>query len=522
MQVVTPEFNRLSQNEIVPLDWGLRVSFDKEFNPDITFAQYDISMYDDPEYVYSPSVDNPIQFWDYYDYKDYSSRILSMEWTREIQFPYSVVSAMADFSLNNFDDYFTPDSGSPIDEYILPKRPVRLLAGYATVSNTQQFVGITETTPVRDEISKTVSFHALDFLSEIFDTDLSNVIAMQNVTTDVVLEAIFTQFGLSPSSYVLAKGRNMIRFVFFDKDKNAGEAIRELMQAEGGNLWIDEQGIIRFETRLMPDDSPVMVFNDSNVIDITSTGDAEIINFVRIISDVREVQEYQPVFTNAREPGQQWSPAGDPFIIAANSSRPYPADLQDPCLTAVEPDFGEASNISWFTAIRSDGTPVVSNVSVTGSELNNNQFITFIQNNNSFPIEIDQMEIWGEPAKVINQIRYEAKDQDSIDIYEEQKLEITNNFFGSYNNCDSFSETIIDAYKDHSPVIEMSVKGNYALQLGDIIQIDARSYNEMYKITKITNVVYPYRCTIRARRYVPKSWARYDISLYDNGDVYAP
>lgn len=522
MQSVNAQFHNASQGQIIPLAWGARISFLKNYNPDITFATYDVAQYDNPDYLYSPSGDDPIQQWQFYDYSDYSGRIVSMEWSREIEFPYSVSAAMADFTLNNYDDYFTPDSGSPIDQYILPKRPVRLLAGYANAQTLQQFIGLTETSPVRDENAKTASFHALDFLSEIFEAELSGIIAMQDVTTDVVLEAIFQQFGLDDSSYILATGRNRIPFVFFNRDKNAGSAIRELMQAEMGNLWIDEQGIIRFEPRLMAADTPVMVFDDSNVLDIRTTGDDDIINWVKIISDVRAVQAYQPVYSNAREPEQDWTPSGDPFVIPASSSRPYPADLKDPCLTAVQPTFGEATNVSWFTAIKSDGTPVLANVTATGSSLNTNQFVVFIQNNNSFPVEIDQMEVWGEPAKVINEIRYEAKDQDSIDKFEAKLLEVNNDFFGNYHNCDSFAETIIDAYKDHEPVIEMSVKGDLSLQLGDVVQVSARSFNNTYKITAITNVIRGYRCTIKAQRYNPRPWGIYDVSTYDSGAVYAP
>lgn len=522
MQAVSDQFHVAAQGQVIPLDWGLRISFDKAYDDDIVFAQYDVSAYDDPTSLYSPSVDNPIQFWDYYEYLDYTARVIGMEWTREIEFPYSVAAAMADFTVNNFDDYFTPNSGSPIDEYIIPKRPVRLLAGYRNASLLQQFVGITETTPVRDENAKTASFHALDFLSEIFDTELKGIIAMQDVTVDEVLDAIFQQFGLDSDSYVLAKGRNVIPFVFFDMSENAGNAIRQMMQAEMGNLWIDEQGIIRFEPRLSVTDEPVMVFDDSNVIDITSTGDDDIINWVKITSDVREVQPYQPVFSNAREAGVAFTPSGTTFVIAANSSRDYPADLTDPCLTVEEPTFGEASNVSWFTAVKADGTPVGSSVSVTGSSLDTNQFVTTIQNNNSFDIEIDQMELWGEPAKVVNTIRYEAKDQASIDKFEAKILDITNNFFGNESNCDSFSETIIDAYSEHDPIIQMNVKGDFSLQLSDVIQVNARSYNDTYKIIGTTNVLNGYRCTIKAQRYHPRPWGRYDISLYDDGAVYAP
>lgn len=521
MQTVSSEFHQAAQGEIVPLDWQARISFDKQFNDLIEFFTFDQSEFDGPDLL-APSDDNPISYWDYYNYLDYSSRILSMEWTREIEFPYSVSAAMADFVMNNYDDYFTPDSGSPIDQYIIPKRPVRLYSGYRNAQVIQQFVGLTEKSPVRDEAAKTASFHCIDFLSVMFTLDITDTIAMQNVTTDVVLESIFTQFGLSPASYSLAKGRNRIPFLFFDRGTKSGDIIRQLMQAEGGNLWIDEQGVIRFEPRLLPIDTPVMMFDDSNVIDIKSTGNENIINYIKITSEVRAVQAHQIVFSNAREPGSKWAPSGDPFVIAGNSSRDYEIDLEDPCLTVEEPDFGEASNVSWFTAVNAAGNAVVTNVVATGSELYTNKFVVTIQNNNSFAIEIDQIELWGEPAKVVDVINFTAKDQDSIDKYEEQILELNNNFFGGVPNCDSFARTVLDSYAEHEPSIEMSVKGDFSLQLGDVVDVSARSFVGTYKITSITNVIYPYQTRITAVKYTPRHWFTFDVDEFDGPAVLAP
>lgn len=521
MQTVSSNFHESAQGQIVPLNWQSRISFDKQFNDTVEFFTFDSSDFDGPDLL-APNDDNPVSYWDYYTYLDYSARILSMEWTREIEFPYSVSSAIADFTMNNFDDYFTPDSGSPIDQYIKPKRPVRLYAGYKNAETLQQFIGLTEKAPIRDESAKTASFHCLDFLSVIFTLELNETIAMQNVTVDVVLAAIFTQFGIAPTSYSLTPGRNIIPFLFFEKGSDAGTAIRNMMQAEGGNLWIDEQGIIRLEPRLLPINTPVMMFDNSNVIDATSLGDDQIINYVKITSEIRAVQPYQIVGSNAREPGAPWTATGDPFVIAANSSRDYPFDLEDPCLTVVEPDFGEASNVSWFTAVNAAGLSVFSNVSATGSTLNTNQFITTIENNNSFDIEIDQIELWGEPAKVINTINFKAKDQESIDAYEEQVLDITNNYFGNFSNCDSFARIILDSYANNDPEIELSVKGDYSLQLGDIIDVDARSFLGQYKVTAISNVISPYGCKIKASKYTPRDWFTFDVDEFDGDALLAP
>lgn len=521
MQTVADSFHDAAQGQVIPLAWANYISFTKEFDDDVEFFTFDSSVFDGIDLL-APTEDNPINYWDYYKYAEYTDRVINMEWSREIDFPYSVSAAIADFTLNNFDDYFTPDSGSPIEDYILPKRPVRLYAGYQNATILQQFVGITEKTPVRDDNAKTIAFHANDYLTEIFALQLIDVIAMQDVTTDVVLAAIFTQFGLSPSSYSLAVGRNIIPFVFFDKDKNAGNAIREIMQAEGGNLWIDEQGIIRFEQRLMPVDTPVMTFDDGNVIDIQSLGNDEIINTVRITSDVREVQPFQTVYSNAREADTEFTSIGDPFIIPASSSRPFNAELTDPLISASEPTLGELTDDSWFTAVDMAGNPVTMNVSITGGSLNTNQYVMFIDNNNAFDIQIDQMVVWGEPARIVNQIRYTASDEDSVEKYEEQVLDITNDFFGSYSNCDSFAETIIDAYKEHDPVIEMNVKGDFALQLGDIIDVNARSFVGDYKITSITNTMSPYMTKIKARRYIPRDWFTFDVDEFDGPALLAP
>lgn len=298
MQQVSDSFHIAAQRGIRPHAWRFRASFFKNFDDSVEFAMWDVSEWDGGD-LWAPNDDNPIAYWDFYDYLDYTERIIDMEWIREIDFPYSVQSALADFTLNNYDNYFTPGQGSPIDGYVLPKRPVRLYSGFQNEGTLQQFVGITEGMPQLDSLTKEAQFHAMDFLSEMFEMPLNKTIAMNNVTTDVVLDALFQQFGLTPSQYVLAQGRNKIPFLFFEEGSNAGDAFRQLMQAEMGNLWIDEQGMIRFEERLMQIQDPVILFNDSNTENISIVQEAELINTIRIKSVIRDVQEFQPVHSKA-------------------------------------------------------------------------------------------------------------------------------------------------------------------------------------------------------------------------------
>lgn len=524
MQAVPQKFHDMAQGSIIPLDWGLRVSFSKDFDPDVSFFVLNKSLLNGVD-VLAPSDDNPLQEWDKYEYHAYDDRVINMEWSRELEFPYSIQSALADITLNNYDDYFTPNSPSPIGSDILPKRPLRIHAGYKTAGIAPQFVGLTQGMAEIDETTKTASFHALDFLAEIFSMDLTKTLAMRDVTTDQVLSVIFQQFGLTPSQYQLSKGRNKIPFLFFERGKDAGNVLRELMQAEMGKLWLDEQGIIRFDHRLVGAQDAVMVLDEHNIIDLKVVDKDEIINTVKIRSTIRRVQNFQPIYTNAEEEGAEAMPQSDPFIVPANSSAFFPdASLDDPALSATVPTIGRKTNTSWFTATRTNGAPVTSGVAITLAELRTSSYVMLFENTNNFPVIIDQVEVWGEPAKVVDVINYRAYDEDSVNKYGERVLEIDNDFFGSYSNCDSFAEFVLDAYKNYAGTLEVEVKGNLALQLGDVIEIDYRHYSGNYRIVKMANALRDKRLeqTVTVRRYTPRHWFELNKSVLNGSDVLAP
>lgn len=518
MQTVSPRFNTLANGDVRPFTWGTQISFTKDYDDDVTFFTYDVSAYNGPD-VYAPTSDNPLQAWDKYAYSAFGERVIDMSVTRELTFPYSIVSAIADFTLNNYDKYFTPHSTSPIEEYILPKRPVRLFQGFDG-ENIQQFVGLTQGMPEVDERAATASFTAMDFLTQIYEMPIRDTQAMRDVRTDEVLAEIFSQFGLSPSQYDLSKGRNVIKFLFFEKEQlTAGDVIRPLIQAEGGALWLGEDGIIRFRPRLEQPTSPVYSFDDDSIVSATVTDEDQLINSVIINTDVREVQEWQTVYSKKTTDSSL-------NVIPAFSTYVYQADLQDPLLDAIQPVFGENAGVSWFTGALPDGTPVLSGLSVVSTEMKTNTYEITIANNNGVSVNINQMSIWGQPAKKISvePIVYRNKDQDSVDKYEEQVLEISNNFIQSIDAARSFAYTILDEYSEYADVVEFEVKGNPALQLSDIINVNYTHFTNLYRIIAIRNKLQGSKFTqiLKCRRRSDRVWFQYDVSAYNGPDVYAP
>jgi hypothetical protein len=518
MQIVPNGFNELAQGDVRPHSWGALISFSKMYDEDIEFFTLNESTLNGED-ILGTSEDNPLQAWDYYEYNDYSERITGFTIERTIDFPYSVVNAIADFTLNNYDKYFTPNSSSPISSYIRPKRPVRLLQG---LSNTllPQFVGLTQGMPEISETEATATLTAVDFLTQIFDMPIRDTVAMQNVTTDEVLANIFEQFGLTSSQYDLGKGRNVIKFLFFEKDQlTAGDVIRPMMQAEGGKLWLSEEGIIRFLPRLELPSEPVYTFDADSIISCDVVNEDQIINHVIINTDVREVQEYQTIYSKRTNDSTL-------DIVPAGGTYTFVAQLQDPQLTVETPVYGQNSDVSWFTAAQTSGELVSTGISVVSTVLKTNTYEVTISNSNTFPVNINQMNLWGQPAKRISvePIVYENRDLDSIEIYEDNKLEISSNFIQDIDEARSLSLSILDDYSQYADIIEMEVKGNPALQSYDVVNVDYNQFVGQYRIIGMRNSLQNAKFTqiLTARRYTPRTYFQLNVSALNSTDVLAP
>lgn len=479
------QFHAIANGSVRPLDWDCNISFTKERDNNRNWFILNESTLDGGDLL-SMNEDQPIQLWDFYKYDNYKDRLLSMSITRSVKFPYCVQSAIADITLDNHDGLFSINNeDSPISEYILPARPMRLYMGFKNVENLPQFVGLTEQVPSYTGINNnTAHITAMDFLSSIGDMTLQSTLMMRDVRTDEAIEMILQQFGLDTSMYELDMGSNVIPFLLFEKGKNAGNALSELVLAENGKLWLSETGIIRFSPRVSDlGKMPVMVFNESNIIDYKPSALDGIYNRVKVKSEIRKVQANQPIFSQDNENG--YNSENDTYRVKANNSLVVWLTLEDPAWTAnVNPTLNGDNTGSHFTALALDGSRVSIGVTATGELFADSIKLTFT-NENSFPVSISFLQIWGEPAKVVDNIEYDAYDDESIEKYGEKVLDISDNkFFGSYENVDNFATTILRQRAKYSPDCTIRVKDNPALQIDDIVIVNWKGY-DTYKVTSV-------------------------------------
>ena len=137
------------------------------------------------------------------------------------------------------------------------------------------------------------------------------------------------------------------------------------------------------------------------------------------------------------------------------------------------------------------------------------------------PVEIDELELWGEPAKQIDELNYEAFD-DSWSKDNDHLLEIQENpFLQNYEGVKSFAFTVFDGYASFTPLIELQIKGNLALQLDDIIEIQLNGESKQYRVTHISVSMSDFGMTmkLRAKQHTSRSWFVLDKSQLNGKDV---
>lgn len=519
MQTTSALFTQLAQGDVRPLSWQLRASFDKTFDPTITFFELDTSLLDGPD-ILSAEDSNVINEWDKYVYTDYSNRVISIEITNEEDEPYSVVQSYADITLNNYDGFFTPGNPGPIGTELKPQRPFRLLLGFGN-ENVQQFIGLSTDRPEIDRRGGTASFHLIDFLTFIFQLEVGSTIMEQDISTGDALAALFQSVGLTAGQYVIDETSfNRIPWFYIEKGQILGEVVRELMEVEQGRVFMDELGTIRFLNRQNFNNTPVYTFDRSRALDFDTSNDQKIINYMNITVPILEQFDDVPL----------WSLSGNIYLNAGETVEVW-SDYPDPVVSVDAPvySYQDVESSHFYTS--SDSLGSVPNTSVdlvSIDDFSKASLLTF-ENTGSTGAYIQRIELWGSAVRQADEFMIEDFDQTSIDDNGKQQWKPrTTKYLQKESRALGYTRILIDDYKDYGDSFVLPVKGNMALQIGDVVDVDVDDYVGEYRIKKIVQVLSGgrYNQILTLRQYTPREYfiissdsgAR---SLLDGTDVLA-
>lgn len=393
---------------------------------------------------------------------------------------------------------------SPISSFNLPRRPIRFYAGFDS-ENLPMFVGLTEKAPKIDRRGNTADLHAVDFLSFLFEQPLDQAVMYTNVKTHTAISNLLVLAGLSTSQFSLDTGYNTINFLYFDKGTRIGDAIRKLVQAEIGSFFMDEMGTIRFRNRDYLPPNTVYNFDLTNVIDYSTSSQDEIINVVEVKANVREVQPMQVVYSLV-----------ETIRLMAGETKALFFSFEDPVSTLDTIDAYEA-----YSNEDGSGTNLTSDIEVTDTDLFTTAVKVTLKNNGAVTAYLTKLNILGTPARVTKQIYIREQDDTSVAQFEERVLTIENDLIQDEDMAQSVALTVLNYYNSFYDKITLEVKGNFALQIGDRINVALDNFDRLYTVSKITNVIEPtrYRQTIEARVYDPVTYFELDVSKLDQTDI---
>lgn len=524
MQTVSSRFTALTDGPMRPVTFRVLMAFDKTYDSGIDFFTIGSSTIGGTDILKGTS--NVIQEWDKYVYEDYSDRILSIEWEREAEPPTSAFTlATASIIMDNHDDLFTPsNSSSPLYGNLLPKRPIRINAGFGG-ETIPQFIGLTDNKPEINEKNKTAKFTAMDFLKFMMEQPLDEELMYVDMRTDEIIQELLEGGGMTTAQMDLDTGSVFIPFAYFKKGSKRGEALAEIAEAELGNISMSEAGRATFQNRQnWSDNTSSWTFDKLNTLERKATSASDIINVVEVYSQARAVQAKQKL----------WE-ASEPIEIPANSSIDIFPDFKDdygalPVTTMDDPVYiASATSSLYATNALEDGSSEALNtyVSLTSSDLFSTAAKLTFSNSAPVSVFLTQLELFATPAKVQNDIYVRVEDAASVgnrDGYEEQVHKIENNYIQDAVAANSIGRIITEDRGQDDDQYDLLVKAVPQLQISDVVTWDEPDNVDDYFVTRISSTINTsgFRQTIRTSKRTINLYFRIGISTIGGSDKIGP
>lgn len=499
---------------IQDLAWNLRISFDRTFDDDVEFFTIGVSDIGGTDFIKGSS--DVVQGWDKYNYTDYSDRVYELQWEREEDLVSSVSTAMADIILENTDGFFDEGSGSPVDGYVLPSRPVRMFAGFGN-ETIPVFVGLNEKSPQIDKDSKLISMHCVDFLSTLLATTPDQSLIMQDVRTDEILVQLFEDAGLLSTQYVFDVGFNTINFFYPPAGATLFQIVNDLVTAEGGSLSMDETGTLRFKNRQNFQVDPVWSFStDFDIVTAKTRAEDDVINVVRIEGGRRAILDSAPLYTGS-----------EATLIQPGASVDIWASFNDPVAAITTPTYlGSTSGFSVNTASDGSGSDNATDVTLSSATLFATSYKMTFTNAGPVDLYLRDLVVHGQAAPIVEPINVEERDETSIARFGEKPILLQNPYFQNATDATSKAQILLNDFKDYGTAQEIEVVGTPQLQLGDLIEIDLYGEVDTFRITKIVQKLSGnparYMQILRVKKFTPQTYFTIEQSIIEGDDVIAP
>lgn len=409
-----------------------------------------------------------------YKYFDESDYVMGLAWERSLNIPLGGLSiAAGEAELDNTSRRFLPNymaGNSELFTAMLPRRPFIINAGFE-VDGTDyvipQFSGVTSGIPNINDRDRSVTIDGFDYGNFFGRRFVDQTVMFTGQTTDQIIERLFVNQGMSTAQYELDTGLNTIPFGYFEKGDKLADVIHELVEAENGHIFQDEEGVFHFWNRqhwsLPPYTNVQRIIATSQVINTEIPEQDHLINVVEVKS-----KRY------AKQPSEQLFKLAAPVEIAAGATAEIFVNFDNPVIELAAVEFYTVN-----TAEDNSGSDLTSSVYVKSTDKFTNAAKIVFQSTSAFNGYITELSLYGRSAKPVSEIYVRTKDDSSLTAYEEFPTVVENKYIQDPTWAASLSQLLLNQYSDPERLQKITIRAIPELQFGDLISwrgLDWRVY----------------------------------------------
>lgn len=413
-----------------------------------------------------------------YKYFDESAYVTRLSWERGLNMPTGgLTEALAEVSLDNTSGRFTPrymGGNSELYTAILPGRPITINAGFNYNGVNQilpHFAGVVNKQPAVDINERLVTIQAGDYIDYFQNKYVDKDIMFTAQRTDQVMTTLASQLGMNTAQYDFDTGINIIPFGLIPVGSKFSDIFGSLAEAELGHVYQDETGVFKFRNRQWGSSSPFntvqRIISTSQVISAQAPNADHIINVVEVNAGVRTKQPLQVVFT-----------LSTPLELTALGDNELLISFDDPILQLITPTLAD-----WVANVISDGSgaDITSKVSLKSIDVFAQAAKLVFHNTSSLGGFLTSLTLHGRPAKVSYDLYYRAQDDSSVTVYNEQPLQINNDYISDPTWVRSLTQMILNDYSNPENLQVITIRAIPELQLFDLVSWQGR-YWRIYNI----------------------------------------
>lgn len=528
MQSVLDVFSVEAVDNTRYITQSTQMAWKKDYKPGITFFKIGVSRIGGSDVIPGPT--GVQSEWNKYIYQDESAQTLTLGVERGLNLPLGgITKALADVRLDNTSGRYTPrymGGNSELFTAILPRRPITLSSGFKVNGadyNLPQFVGVLDKMPKLNVANKTVDLSAVDFIDYLQNKYIDHTAMFTNQRSDEVIENILSQLGFATSQYDLDAGINRIGFGLFETGAKFADIIDQIVKAEYGHFYQDEEGRLRFENRQhwtnYPHNNVQRVITTAQVLNAGVPSEDHIINVVEIKASPRGVDDSQIIWQATGYGG------GGVKELAPNTDNEIWLNYNDPIFSVDTPvPNGTVGQTSYFAANNQQdgsGTDNTSSVYLKSIENFAQSSKLIFHNNSSSTLYLTALDVWGRPARKIGDIYYRNSYDSSITAFEERPITVENNYIQSASQAETIANMILEDFSQPENLQEIRIRALPELQLGDLVSWQGR-YWRIYDIKSSIDSASGYIQDLKIVQRTIKTYFRIGVSTIGGADVISP